>query len=84
MFSGHVVDSTDHIIYSSTIKYMSVRLMLFIAVKNWLGLMAGDIGNALFTAPCAESIWSFCGAEFSPRCGAVVFLKRYFCELNTA
>ena len=84
MFSGHVVHSMDHIIYSSTIKDMSVRLMLFIAVKNGLGLMVGDIGNALFTAPCAENIWSFCGAEFSPRCGAVVFLKRDLYGLKTA
>ena len=31
---GHVVDSTDHTTYSPTIKYVSVILMILIAVKN--------------------------------------------------
>ena len=40
---GHVVDSMDHTTYSSTIKYVSVILMLLIAVNNWLGLMDENI-----------------------------------------
>ena len=51
MVSGHVVNFTEHTTYSSTIKDVSGRLMLLIAVNNGLGLMAGDIGNALCTAP---------------------------------
>ena len=58
---GHVVDSTEHIKYSSTIKYVSVILMILIAVKNVLGIMAGDIGNKFCMALGAENIWSFCG-----------------------
>ena len=38
---GHVVDCTKHTTYSSTVKDLSVRLMLFIVVKNGLGLIAG-------------------------------------------
>ena len=62
VFGGNVVDSTETTKYSSTIKYMSVRLIIFIAAKNGLGIMAGDIGDSLCTSPCAENIWSFCGA----------------------
>ena len=46
--------------------------------------MTGYIVNELYTTPCAENIWSWCGVKLGPRCGAVVFLKRYFCVLNTA
>ena len=82
--SGHVVDSTEHTTYSSTIKYVSVRLMLLIDVNNGLGIMAVDIGNTLYTAPRDQNNWSCCGAEFGPRCGAVVVLKRALYGLNTA
>ena len=51
--------------------------MLVIAVNNGLGLLAVYIGNAFYMDPYAENIWSCCGAEFGPRCGALVFLKRY-------
>ena len=42
---GHVVDSTEHTTYSSTIKYVSARLILLMAVNNGLGIMSGYIGN---------------------------------------
>ena len=58
---GHVVDSTEHTTYLSTIKDISVSLMLIITVKKVLVIMDGDIGNAFFAAPCAENIWSTCG-----------------------
>ena len=53
---GNIVDYTEHTIYSSTIKDVSVRIILLIAEKNGSGIMAGDIGNELCTAPCAENI----------------------------
>ena len=46
--------------------------------------MNGDISNKLFMDPCAENIWSCCGAKFGPRCGAVVVLKRALYGLYTA
>ena len=45
--------------------------------------MAGDIGNSFCTAPCAENIWSWCGADFGTRCGAVVVLKWILYGLKT-
>ena len=52
---GHMVDSSEHTTYSSTIKDTSIRLMLMIEVKNGLGLMDGDTGNEFCTATCAET-----------------------------
>ena len=45
VIGGHVVGYNDYTIYSSTIKSVSVRLMILINVKNGLGLINGDIGN---------------------------------------
>ena len=58
---GHVVDSSEHTTYSTTIKDICVWLVLMIAVKFLLGIMYGDIRNDVFTAPCVEKIWSTCG-----------------------
>ena len=55
---GKIIDSTGHSTYSSTVQDISIRLMLLIAVANNLGMMAGDIGNAFCTAPCAENMVS--------------------------
>ena len=52
------MDNTDNTTYSFTIKYVSMRLMILIYVKNGLGLMNGDIVNELCTNPCAGNIWS--------------------------
>ena len=52
--------------------------------ENVLGIVAGDIGNLFFTTPCAENIWSCCGAESGPICGAVVVLKRSLYGLKMA
>ena len=42
---GNVVDSAEYTTFSSTIKYVPVIIILFIAVKNVFLLMAGDIVN---------------------------------------
>ena len=54
---------------------MYVRLTILKAVNNGLGLMAGDIKNALYMAPCDENIWSWGGADFGTIWGALVVLK---------
>ena len=78
------MDSTDHTTYSSTNKYVSVRLMILIDTENGLITMAIYIGNELCMNPFAENIWSCCGAEFGPRCGSVVVLKQALYGLKTA
>ena len=84
MVGGHVMCSMEHTTYSYTTKYVPVRLMLFIFLKNGLGPMDGDIENSLCMDPCAENIWSSCGAEFGPICGSLVVLKRALYGLKTS
>ena len=81
---GHVIDSSEHTTYSSTIKDISVRLMMLVAAKYGLGMISGDIGNAFCTAPCAEKIWSVAGEQFGDKKGAIVVLKRALYGLKTA
>ena len=58
-----MVDALDNTIYLSIIKDIYVKLIFMILVKS-LMLMAGDIINSFFTAPCAE-IFFACGEFFS-------------------
>ena len=53
---GHVIDSSDYNTYSSTIKDISVRLMMLVACQNNLEFLTGDFSNAFCTAPCPEKI----------------------------
>ena len=73
---GHVVDSTDHVVYSSNVHNISVRLLRLLVMKNNLNIMTGDIGNAFPTAPSMEKIWSVAGVEFGDKHGLVVEIQR--------
>jgi len=81
---GHMIDSSGHNTYSSTISDLSVRLLLTVLIQNGLDMMVGDIGNAFPTAPCAEKIWSKAGPEFGSKEGSTVILKRALYGLKTA
>eukprot|EP00957_Ditylum_brightwellii_P126868 9670932-Ditylum_brightwellii.AAC.1 len=81
---GHAIDSSKHTTYLSTIKDVSVRLLMLAAVKNGLNITTADIGNAFCTAPCTEKIWSIAGDEFSEKKGLVIVLRRALYGLKTA
>ena len=81
---GYVVPSSEHTTLLLTIKDISVRFMLMIAVKNGLVLMAGDTGNAFCTALCVENILSKCGMNLVQDFGAIVVLKRALYGLKNA
>ena len=69
---------------STTVHDLSVRLLMLIAVKNNLGLMAGDIGNAFLTAPNMEKVWTVAGPEFGGQVGSVIEITRALYGLATA
>ena len=81
---GNVIDSSSYNTNSTTVHDISIRLMMLIAVKNRLGLMAGDIGNAFPTAPNMEKVWTIAGAEFGEQAGSVVEIMRALYGLSTA
>ena len=78
------MDYNEYTAYSSTIRDMYAGIIILIAVNNWLGLMDGYIGKEFCKAPCDETIWSCCGAEFDPRCGKILALNRDLRGLKTA
>ena len=59
-----MVDLSNHIMYSSTIQDLSVRLVMIVVAQNNLDLLVGSISNAFPTALCAKKIWSKAGPEF--------------------
>lgn len=84
VIGGHVIDSSSHNTYSSTVQDISVRLLQLVALQNQLHIMTGDISNAFCTAPVAEKIYSRAGPEFGDRAGCIVELKRALYGLKTA
>ena len=81
---GNVVDASNYVKTSTTIHDLSVRLLMLIASKNNLGLMAGDIGNAFPTAPNIEKVWTIAGPEFWDQAGSVIEIMRALYGLSTA
>ena len=53
---GNVVDSLSYNTTSATVYDLSVRLLMLISTQNALGLMIGDISNALPTSPNMKKI----------------------------
>jgi len=81
---GHVIDSSKHNTYSSTVQDLSVRLLQLITIRNGLSIMTGDISNAFCTAPIAEKIYTRAGPEFGAQQGCLLILKRALYGLKTA
>ena len=63
VIGGHVVDSTGHEVYASTMKSVSARILMTIAAANNLEVMTGDIGNAYLNAETEEKIYTRAGAK---------------------
>lgn len=84
VMGGHIVDSSSHVMYSSTIQDLSVRMVMHVATQNGFNMMVGDISNAFPTTPCAELIWSKAGPEFGAREGTIVTLKWTLYSLKIA
>ena len=61
---GHVVNSSGHEIYASTMKYVSARILMTIAAANNLDVIKGDIGNAYLNNNTKENIYTRAGTEF--------------------
>ena len=75
--SGHVLDSTEHTTYSSTIKDVSMKLMLLIAVK------AGYIGKK-FVRPHVLKAFGTSVVHSFVLYGSVMVLKRALYGLKAA
>jgi len=84
VIGGHVIDSSKHSTYSSTVQDILIRLLQLVALHNKLNIMTGDISNAFCTAPVAEKIYTRAGPEFGTQAGCILVLKRALYGLKTA
>jgi len=63
---GHRTDPPKVLTYSSVVSRESVRMALFVAALNDLGVRLTDIGNAYLTAATTERCYVVAGDEFGP------------------
>ena len=64
IIGGHVLDYSGHEVYSSTMKFVSARILMTIAEENNIDAMTGDIDNAYLKANTEEYIYTRSGTEF--------------------
>ena len=64
VIGGHVVNSTGHEVYASTMKSVSARILMTIAADNDLEVMTGDIGNAYLHAETEDKVYTRAGPDF--------------------
>ena len=64
VIGGHVVDSSGHNVYASTMKSVSARILMKITATNHLDVMMGDIGNAYLNVNTEEKIYIHARPDF--------------------
>jgi hypothetical protein len=60
---GHLVDATYYNIYSSTVKWISVKVVHVIAHKQKLKQSFSDVGNSYINAFIKETVFIVAGPE---------------------
>ena len=63
VIGGHVVDSTGHKVYASTMKSVSARILMTISAANDLEVMVGYIDNAYLHMETKEKVYNRAGSE---------------------
>jgi len=81
---GHMIDTPDHLTYSSVVSRETVRIALMMAALHDLEVQTSDIQNAFLTAPCAEKVWTVLGQEFGNESGKRAVIVRALYGLGSA
>jgi len=82
---GHRTDPPKVLTYSSVVSRESVRMALFVAALNDLGVRLTDIGNAYLTAATTERCYVVAGDEFGPELkGRILKIVRALYGLKSA
>ena len=70
MAGGHLVDTMNIQVFSSTVKSISIQLLHVISHKDKLKQLCGDIGNAFPNAYTNEKVFvPYAGLEFGEKEG---------------
>ena len=81
---GNLINALDHDIYSTTVKFISVKLLQVIAHKAKLEIMCGDIVNAYVNAYTKEKVYAISGDGFGKAMkGSVVIIVQALYGLHT-
>ena len=64
VIGGHVIDTTGHDTYASTMKTISARLLMLLASANKLEVLTGDISNAYLYSKNTVPVAVRLGPEF--------------------
>ena len=64
VIGGHVVKSSGHEVYASTVNPVSSRILMKISAANNLYVIKGDINNAYINTNTQKKIYTRAGAEF--------------------
>ena len=64
VIGGHIVDSSGHEVYASTMKSVSAIILMKIVAANNLEVMTGDIGNDYLNSNTQERIYTRAGVKF--------------------
>ena len=70
--------------YSSTVKSISVRLLLVISHKEKYDILCGDIGNVFPTIYTNERVYAITGKEFGARAGQFIIIVKALYGLATS
>jgi hypothetical protein len=71
---GHLVDPSDHIVYSSTVKGISVKLLHVIAHKSDLSQLGGDVLLAFVNVFTNRLVYAIAGPKFGEHERKPVFI----------
>eukprot|EP00957_Ditylum_brightwellii_P109494 8350871-Ditylum_brightwellii.AAC.1 len=81
---GHLVDLLDILVYLSTVKRISVKLLHVIAHSTGLTALCGDIGNAYVNAYITWKVYVRAGLEFGEElAGKIVVINRPYMDWPT-
>jgi hypothetical protein len=81
---GHLVDPSDHSVYSSTVKGISVKLLHAIAHKADLSQLCGDVSLTFVNAFTNELVYSIAGPKFGKHEGKTVIIRKALYGLCTS
>ena len=63
---GHTTIADEFDTYETTVRTENVRLQLYLAAKEGMEMISGDIGSAYLNVYTKEKIWTRLDAEFGP------------------
>ena len=82
--AGHLTPDPIESIYSGIVSIRSLRLVIFLAKLNNLGVWGADIGNAYLEAKTKEKLYIVAGPEFEEHEGHILVIYKALYGLKSS